>query len=100
MLAAMTGIVAMLPELADRPDREGNTGLRSVAHDIAHGWIVLPVAVDQWLRLTAATWPFRAQPAPGIAYAVAATLALYLNLFVLIVQSFQKVLALQPLAPT
>lgn len=52
------------------------------------------------LAVTAATWPFRAQRAAGIAYAVAATLALYLNLFVLIVQSFQKVPALQPLAPT
>lgn len=36
----------------------------------------------------------------GIAYAVGATLALYLNLFVLIVQSFQKITILQPLAPT
>ncbi|CAH1665258.1 conserved membrane hypothetical protein [Hyphomicrobiales bacterium] len=53
------------------------------------------------LAVTAATWPFRAQrAAAGIAYAVTATLALYLNLFVLIVQSFQKVPALQPLAPT
>ena len=52
------------------------------------------------LAVTAATWPFRAQRAAGIAYAVAATLALYLNIFVLIVQSFQKVPALQPLAPT
>ena len=43
------------------------------------------------LAVTAAAWPFRAQRAAGIAYAVAATLALYLNLFVLIVQSFQKV---------
>ncbi|BCB18263.1 hypothetical protein [Bosea sp. ANAM02] len=53
------------------------------------------------LAVTAATWPFRAHhTAAGIAYAVAATLALYLNLFVLIVQSFRKVPALQPLAPT
>jgi len=53
------------------------------------------------LAVAAATWPFRAQRAAArIAYAVAATLALYLNLFVLIVQSFQKVPALQPLAPT
>lgn len=52
------------------------------------------------LAVTAATLPFRAQRAAGIAYAVAATLALYLNIFVLIVQSFQKVPALQPLAPT
>nr|WP_047576898.1 hypothetical protein [Methylobacterium sp. ZNC0032] len=52
------------------------------------------------LAVTAATSPFRAHhTAAGIAYAVAATLALYLNLFVLIVQSFQKVPALQPLAP-
>lgn len=52
------------------------------------------------LAVTAATLPFRTQRAAGIAYAVAATLALYLNLFVLIVQSFQKVSVLQPLAPT
>jgi hypothetical protein len=52
------------------------------------------------LTVTAATWPFQTQRAAGIAYAVAATLALYLNLFVLIVQSFQKIQALQPLAPT
>lgn len=53
------------------------------------------------LAVTAATWPFRAErAAAGVAYAVAATLALYLNLFVLIVQSFQKVPFLQPLAPT
>lgn len=52
------------------------------------------------LAVTAATWPFRTQRVAGIAYAVTSTLALYLNLFVLIVQSFQKVAALQPLAPT
>ena len=38
--------------------------------------------------------------AAGIAFAVSATFALYLNLFVLIVQGFQKVAVLQPLAPT
>lgn len=52
------------------------------------------------LAVTAASWPVRTRRAAGIAYAVAATLALYLNAFVLIVQSFQKVPALQPLAPT
>lgn len=53
------------------------------------------------LAVAAATWPFRTQrAAAGITYAVATTLALYLNLFVLIVQAFQKVPALQPLAPT
>jgi hypothetical protein len=35
-----------------------------------------------------------------IAYAAAATFALYLNMFVLVFQSFQKLPALQPLAPT
>lgn len=35
-----------------------------------------------------------------IAYAAAATFALYLNMFVLAVQSFQKLPVLQPLAPT
>ena len=38
--------------------------------------------------------------AARIAYAVSATFALYLNLFVLVVQSFQKLPQLQPLAPT
>lgn len=52
------------------------------------------------LAVTAATLPFRTRRTAGIAYAVAATLALHLNLFVLIVQSFQKVPTLQPLAPT
>lgn len=36
----------------------------------------------------------------GPAYAVSATFALYLNLFVLVVQSFLKVPALQSIAPT
>ncbi|PTQ12098.1 hypothetical protein CLG96_05895 [Sphingomonas oleivorans] len=35
-----------------------------------------------------------------IAYAVSATIALYFNLFVLVVQSFLKIPALQALAPT
>ncbi|MDI4666776.1 hypothetical protein K9U40_20990 [Xanthobacter autotrophicus] len=35
-----------------------------------------------------------------IAYVLSAALALYLNLVVLVVQSFQKLPALQPLAPT
>lgn len=35
-----------------------------------------------------------------IAYGVSATFALYLNLVVLVVQSFQKLPTLQPLAPT
>jgi hypothetical protein len=53
------------------------------------------------LIIAAAALPLRATRAPAaIAYAVSATLALYLNLFVLIVQAFQKVPALQPLAPT
>lgn len=52
------------------------------------------------LAIAAASWPVRRRRAAGIAYAVAATLALYLNLFVLIVQSFQKLPSLQPLAPT
>lgn len=39
-------------------------------------------------------------PLPGWVYAVMATFAFYLNAFVLIVQSFQKIAALQPLAPT
>lgn len=52
------------------------------------------------LAVAAASWPVRRMRAAGIAYAVAATLALYLNLFVLIVQSFQKLPSLQPLAPT
>jgi hypothetical protein len=36
----------------------------------------------------------------GLTYAVSATFALYLNLFVLVVQSFLKVPALHALAPT
>lgn len=36
----------------------------------------------------------------GAVYAISATIALYLNLFVLVVQSFLKVPALQTLAPT
>ena len=53
------------------------------------------------LAVAAAALPGRAtRRGAGIAYAVSATFALYLNLFVLVVQSFQKVSALQPLAPT
>ncbi len=36
----------------------------------------------------------------GVTYAIAATTALWFNLFVLVVQSFQKVPALHDLAPT
>ncbi|QFR34855.1 hypothetical protein [Ancylobacter sp. TS-1] len=53
------------------------------------------------LALAAAALPSRAtRRIATIVYAVTATLALYLNLVVLVVQSFQKLPALQPLAPT
>lgn len=53
------------------------------------------------LGLAAATVRSRAtHRGAAIAYAVPAALALYLNLVVLVVQSFQKIPALQPLAPT
>ena len=53
------------------------------------------------LVIAVAVLPVRARRRwAGIAYAVSATLALYLNLVVLVVQSFQKIPALQRLAPT
>lgn len=53
------------------------------------------------LAIAVAALPRRAAGgAAAIAYAVTATFALYLNLVVLITQSFQKLEALQPLAPT
>ena len=56
--------------------------------------MVLAVAIYRPLRADAS-------PAPGAAvYVVTAVMALYLNVFVLIVQSFQKVPALKALAPT
>ncbi|MCK0207725.1 hypothetical protein MWN33_06715 [Starkeya koreensis] len=52
------------------------------------------------LAVAAAALPVRAtRRLAAIAYAVTATFALYLNLVVLVVQSFQKLSALQPLAP-
>ena len=55
--------------------------------------LTLGVAFAALFALTPRGW---ARPA----YAVSATFALYLNLFVLVVQSFLKVPALQVLAPT
>lgn len=52
------------------------------------------------LALAALALPGRAtRRLAAITYAVTATFALYLNLVVLVVQSFQKLSALQPLAP-
>lgn len=48
----------------------------------------------------AALYAFRLRGLVGIVYAVTATLALWLNLFVLVVQSFLKIPALNALAPT
>lgn len=55
--------------------------------------LTLVIAFAALYALTLRRW---ARPA----YVVSATFALYLNLFVLIVQSFLKVPVLQPLAPT
>ena len=53
------------------------------------------------LAVALATWPGRALiHASRVIYAAAGTLALYLNTFVLVVQSFQKIDVLPPLAPT
>lgn len=53
------------------------------------------------LAIAAAAWSGRRRHrAAALAYAISAALALYLNLVVLVVQSFQKLPALQPLAPT
>jgi hypothetical protein len=48
----------------------------------------------------AALYVFRLAPPWRWVYVVTATMALYLNVFVAVVQSFQKVAFLQPLAPT
>ena len=53
------------------------------------------------LTIATAAWVVGFPRAHAVtAYAVSATAALYLNLFVLVVQSFQKIGALQALAPT
>jgi uncharacterized membrane protein len=55
--------------------------------------IILPIAIFAWYkRRLAGSWRW--------IYVVTAMLALYLNVFVLIVQSFLKVPALKSLAPT
>jgi hypothetical protein len=55
--------------------------------------VVLAIAI-------AARYAFHLSGAWRTIYAVGATLALYLNVFVLVVQSFEKVPALHALAPT
>lgn len=53
------------------------------------------------LAIALAALPRREQSSVArVIYAIAATFALYLNMFVLVVQSFLKIDALQPLAPT
>lgn len=53
------------------------------------------------LAIAVAALPLRrSRRIAAVAYALSATLALYLNLVVLVVQSFQKLSLLQPLAPT
>lgn len=54
---------------------------------------VLSIAALALPRRTSASWA-------RIAYGISATTALYLNVFVLVVQAFQKLPALQSLAPT
>jgi hypothetical protein len=55
--------------------------------------VVLTVAiVGRYLRHLSGAW--------RSTYVISATLALYLNVFVLVVQSFEKVAALRALAPT
>jgi hypothetical protein len=51
-VAALAGIVAVLPKLADGSDRECNAGPCTVAHDITDGRIVFPMAADQWFRIS------------------------------------------------
>jgi len=63
----------------------------------------LGVGILSTLILVAAFWTWYPRKLAGRAaplYAVTATLALWLNLFVLVVQSFLKVPALNALAPT
>lgn len=62
----------------------------------------LGVGILSTLILVAAFWAWYGRKLAGraaIIYAVTATIALYLNMFVLIVQSFLKVPALHALAP-
>ena len=55
--------------------------------------IVLIIAI-------AALYGFNLKGKAGIVYAITATVALWFNLFVLVVQSFQKIPSLHDLAPT
>jgi hypothetical protein len=60
------------------------------------GFISLPVLAIS----VAALYAFRLSGAWRWVYVVTAAFALYLNVFVLVVQAFQKLAFLQPLAPT
>lgn len=51
LAAALAGIVAVRPELADRSEGEGGAALGAEPHHIADGRIILPMTPDQRLRL-------------------------------------------------
>ena len=78
------------------------TSLTGFVFPIAAFTPALGFGILSTLILVATFWAWYRRKLVGsaaIAYPVTATLALYLNLFVLVVQSFQKVPALNALAP-
>ncbi|WP_127092179.1 hypothetical protein [Aquabacter cavernae] len=112
LLGIATGLVAMPALAAGRwlPGWQAafliTTALTSITGFLFPFSVVTPAFVFGVVSLVLLAAALAALPARGrsriatILYAVTATLALYLNLVVLVVQSFQKLPALQPLAPT
>lgn len=108
-----SGIVALYGWLTgNRMDGWNLTFLTTTVATSATGFLFFPfvillpshiTGIISLLVLAIAIWaryPQRLQRAWGPIYAATATLALYLNVFVLVVQLFLKVPALNALAPT
>jgi hypothetical protein len=112
LIGIVTGVVVVFGMLADRP-LAGWTAvfLASTVLTSATGFLfpfsgLLPSHVVGIISLVvlaialAALYFFRLQGLWRWVYIVSAVLALYFNVFVGVVQSFQKLSFLQPLAPT
>lgn len=112
LVAIASGIVVLAKMVADRDDRATagfflfTTVLTSVTGFMFEFSGITPAHVFGAVSLVALAAALHARYVRHFAgawrpvYVVTSTFALYLNFFVLIVQAFQKLETLQPLAPT
>src|SRR4030088_3170126 len=106
VLISMVGIVSgfvVLFGLLTAKRLEGWTGLflvTTVATSVTGFGFPIDIILPSHIVAIIARYAFRLAGAWRVAYVIGAGIALYLNVFVLIVQLFRKVPALNALAPT